>query len=168
MHVYKGIWAAFSENMPSNMCKMRRFRSSCSCAKCHLGLYSPFVHSVVSSDYVSGQWGPWADCAHARADLGLHCPHMPEDTFSHGEIYFPLWCVITDGQYMVSINVLYSAKIDILLSKKVLRNWYIIIKCGTWQSVRFQLVSRSWTGSKVTWFLLHRWINVTNINLEIP
>ena len=22
--------------------------------------------------------------ADAQADLGLHCPHMPEDTFSHG------------------------------------------------------------------------------------
>ena len=24
------------------------------------------------------------DCADARADLGLHCLHMPEDTFSLG------------------------------------------------------------------------------------
>ena len=36
------------------------------------------------SDSVSGQWRPWSDCADAQSDLGLHCPRMPEDTFSHG------------------------------------------------------------------------------------
>ena len=27
---------------------------------------------------------PRSDCADAQADLGFCCPHMPEDTFSHG------------------------------------------------------------------------------------
>ena len=27
---------------------------------------------------------PWSDCADAQSDLGLSCPHMAEDTFSHG------------------------------------------------------------------------------------
>ena len=28
--------------------------------------------------------GPDQTCADAQADLGLRCPHMPEDTVSHG------------------------------------------------------------------------------------
>ena len=43
------------------------------------------LHSYILSNYfVSGQWMPWSDCADAQADLGLRCPHMPEDMFSHG------------------------------------------------------------------------------------
>ena len=34
--------------------KMCRFRSSCICPKYHPGLCSPFIHSVVSNDSVSG------------------------------------------------------------------------------------------------------------------
>ena len=40
-----------------------------------------------------------------------------------------------------------SSNIVILLSKKGLINWYIVlivIKYGTWQPVKFQLVSQSW------------------------
>ena len=48
------------------------------------GLWSPFIQSVVSDDSASGQWRPWSDCADAQSDLELRCPHMPEDTFSHG------------------------------------------------------------------------------------
>ena len=61
------------------MLKMRRFRSSYACIKYHLGLCSPFIHFVVSNDSVKGQWRPWSDCADAQADLGLRCPHIPED-----------------------------------------------------------------------------------------
>ena len=63
---------------------MCRLRSSCTCAKYHPGLCSPFILSVVSNDSVSGQWRPWSDCADAQSDLGLHCLQMPEDTFSYG------------------------------------------------------------------------------------
>ena len=40
--------------------------------------------SVVSNDSVRVQRRPGSDCADAQADLGLRCPQMPEDTFSHG------------------------------------------------------------------------------------
>ena len=69
------------------MRKMRRFRSSCACVKYHPGFYSPFIHSVVSNDSVSWKWRTWSDYADVQADLGLRCPHMPEDTFSHGSTH---------------------------------------------------------------------------------
>ena len=49
------ILASPSENVLSSMRKMRRFRSSCACAKYHPGLWSPFIHSVVSNDSGSGK-----------------------------------------------------------------------------------------------------------------
>ena len=63
--------------------QMRRRRSYCACAKYNPGLCSPFVCSVISNGSVMGQWRPWSDCADAQADLGLLCPHMPKDMFSH-------------------------------------------------------------------------------------
>ena len=54
--------------------------------KVSAGICSPLIHSVVSNDSGSGQWRPWSDCADAQADLGLRCPHMPEDMFSHGTV----------------------------------------------------------------------------------
>ena len=41
------------------------------------------IHSLVSNDSVRRQWKPWSDCADAHDDLGLRCPHMLEDMFSH-------------------------------------------------------------------------------------
>ena len=38
-----------------------------------------------------------------------------------------------------------------------------IMKCGTWQPVKFRLVSRSWNEM----ILSYLWINVANINSEI-
>ena len=64
--------------------KMHRFRSFCACTKYHPFLCSPFLHSSVSNDSVCGQWRPWSDCGNAQADLGHHCPHIPEDIFSYG------------------------------------------------------------------------------------
>ena len=52
-------WATSSEKIPSNMHKMLRFRSSCTCSKYHPVPCSLFIHSVVSSDSISGQWSPW-------------------------------------------------------------------------------------------------------------
>ena len=57
--------------------------------------------------------------------------------------------------YCIS-ELLLSTKIDIFfLSKKGLKiliyGINTIIKCDTWQPVKFQLVSRSWTGSKMKW-----------------
>ena len=39
--------------------------------------------SAVPSDSIRGQGMPWSDCKDVQADLGLHRPHMPEDTFLH-------------------------------------------------------------------------------------
>ena len=46
---------------------------------------------------------------------------------------------------------------------------YTIVKCGIWQPVKFHLVSRVYTESKMKWifFLSYLWINVTNINSMI-
>ena len=74
-------WALPSENVPSNMHKMRRFKSFCACLKYDPGHCSSFIHSVVSNDSVSGQRMPGSDCALAQSDPGLRCPHMPEDRF---------------------------------------------------------------------------------------
>ena len=58
--------------------------SSRACIKSHLGICSPLIDSVVLYDFVSGQRRLRLDCLDVQADLGLHCPHMPEDTFLHG------------------------------------------------------------------------------------
>ena len=63
-------WVVSNEKLPSNMCKMRRFRSSYACAKYHPGLCSPFIHSVVANDFAS-----------AQSDLGHRCPHMTRRHF---------------------------------------------------------------------------------------
>ena len=74
------IWSAQIEKASSNMHKMCRFRSSCTFAKYNC---SPFIHSVVSNDSVSGRCRPWSDCMDEKADLGLCCLHVPNDMFSH-------------------------------------------------------------------------------------
>ena len=79
-------WDMSSEKVPSDVCKMRRFRSSGTCTKYHVGLYSPMIlHSVVSNHSVSGQGRLCSNCQNVQADLGLCWPHMPIDTFSYGE-----------------------------------------------------------------------------------
>ena len=54
------------------------------CTKYHPGLCFPLMHFVMSNDYARGQRRSWSDCADAQADLGLHCPNMPEKKFLHG------------------------------------------------------------------------------------
>ena len=61
-------------------------QSSRVCAMSHPGKCSPPIHSAVSIDSRNGQRRPWSDCADAQADLDLRCPHIPEDTFSHGSV----------------------------------------------------------------------------------
>ena len=58
------------------MRKMRRFRSSWACARYHLGLCFPFMHSTVSHDSVCWPWRPRSDCTYVQSDLGLHSPHV--------------------------------------------------------------------------------------------
>ena len=55
-------------------------------------LYWYIICSIVSNDSGSGLWRPWSDCADAQADLGLRCPHLPEDTFSHGATKLLISC----------------------------------------------------------------------------
>ena len=38
----------------------------------------------ISNDSVCGQKRLRSDCADAQSDLGLCCPHIPEDIVSHG------------------------------------------------------------------------------------
>ena len=56
---------------------MRMFRPSCAYEINHPGICFPFIHSVVSNDSVADGEGPDQT---AQADLGVRCPHMPEDT----------------------------------------------------------------------------------------
>ena len=76
-------WAAASKTVPSNMRKKRILRSSCACARYYPGLVSLLTYNVVSNHSVCGHGRPWSDCADAQADLGLCCPHAPEDTLVH-------------------------------------------------------------------------------------
>ena len=51
----------------------------------------------------------------------------------------------------------YSTKIDIFIQERFNKLIYginIIIKYGIWQPVKFQFVSRFWSGSKVKWFVI--------------
>ena len=79
--LYLCIWAEPSEKVSSNVCKMRRFRSPCACAKSHPCICSLLKHCIVSNISVSGQRRPWSDCADAQADLGFRCPHMLKTRF---------------------------------------------------------------------------------------
>ena len=58
--------------------------SSHACAKSPTGISFLLIQYMVFSDSVNGKRWPWSDCANAQADLGLRCPHLPDDTFSHG------------------------------------------------------------------------------------
>ena len=72
----------------------------CTWAKYHQDLCSSFVHSAVSNDSVSWQGRPWSDCAEAQSDLGLRCPHMPEEIFSHdaANIKFQVFACTYEGR----------------------------------------------------------------------
>ena len=82
------IWTKPSEKVSMNMrTKCTGSDSSNTCAKSHLGICSPLIHSIQSSGSVSGQWRPWSDCEDAQSDLGLRCLHMLEDMILHGTAY---------------------------------------------------------------------------------
>ena len=72
--------------MHANGNKVCGFTSFCTCEKSHPGICSPLKHSVVYNGSVCGQRRPRSDCADAQSDLGLRCPHMPEDTFPYGAV----------------------------------------------------------------------------------
>ena len=68
---YKGCLLTYAKQTDSD--------SSHACANTDTDLCSSLIHSIVSYNSVSGQRRPWSDCANAQADLGLCCPHLPED-----------------------------------------------------------------------------------------
>ena len=69
------------------------------------------------------------------------CPAEPDYALPANSVDPDQLASEQDLHYM-SLKTPYSSKIDILVSKKGLINWYITItKCGTWQPVKFQLVS---------------------------
>ena len=91
--------------------------SSNAFAKFQPGICSPLIHSIMSIDYASGQRRPWSDCVDTQVDLGIRCPHMLEDTFTHGatqlftsnEIYHRENVHYTAGkQQMISTDCIYS------------------------------------------------------------
>ena len=157
--------AASSENVPSNMFKMRRFRSFYACAKYHPGHCCPLIQAVVShysdsrqwrprsacadgqqavvSHYSdSGQWRPWSDCADAQADLGLRCPHMPEDTFSHGAAH--IW--VCDCLCIFRACIVYTANES---STSPCSYWIGMNRSGHPQTVlRLHFCEHSWTIAK--------------------
>ena len=103
------IWTASSENVPSSLRKMRRFKSPCAFAKYRPGFCFPVIHSVVFDHSVSRQQRLRSDCADAQSDLSLNCPHMPIDTFSHDAVHYynniysriPVWILINIGDKLV-------------------------------------------------------------------
>ena len=46
------------------------------CAKSQPGISYPLIHSIMSSNSVSGRRRPLSDRENAQADLGLRCPQM--------------------------------------------------------------------------------------------
>ena len=103
LSISKFLLAASSEKFLRTCAKMRKFRSSCTCAKYHPS-FAPFIHSIVPNDSVSSEWRPWSDCADTQAELGHRCPHMPED-ISHGTVHL----LLTESQ-SESQNRLYLCK----------------------------------------------------------
>ena len=109
-------------NVSSNRqtCKIPRFRFIPYMRRLIQAICSPLIHSIVSNDSVRGKRRPWSDCADAQADLGLRCPHMLEDTFSHGVTqnvihfmrfsfkhtpYFSIYPTCSDRQTWANVNL---------------------------------------------------------------
>ena len=81
--------------------------------KVSAGICSPLIHSVVSNDSGSGQRRPWSDCADAQADLGLRCPHMLEDMFSHGTVrLIDVTPLSARDNFCIFCNLLFRIKIN--------------------------------------------------------
>ena len=58
----------------------------------------------------------WSDCADAQAGLGLRCPHMPEDTFSHGTVQpITSYPCLMKKKYFYLTRMHYSLYIPFLL-----------------------------------------------------
>ena len=88
---------------------------------------------TVPSDSTSGQWRPWSDCADAQSDLGLRCPHMPEETFSHGaaHTYLALFKAVSFPIYK------YWWYSFIVLSRLSFEMIYVQFSLHHYQDIRF-------------------------------
>ena len=62
---------------------MHRSDLFCACAESHPGDCCPLIHSRSSNDSVGEQKALVR--LHGCEDKGLRCPHISEDTFSHGK-----------------------------------------------------------------------------------
>ena len=88
---YKHTWL-YKYNY--GLCQVNRCRRACAkctysdssweCAKSHVGISSPLIHSIMSNDSVNKQRRTSSDCVDTQPDLGLPCPHMPKHWFTHG------------------------------------------------------------------------------------
>ena len=79
--------------------------------------------------------------------LHLHC--LPITLFGGLQIKILFY------NYNYGVKAPFSSKIDIFIQErynKLIYNINTTIKCGIWQPVKFHLVSRFWTGSKLKWF----------------
>ena len=85
----EAVWATSSEIVPSSKRSVRT-RIILHMRKSHPGICSPLKHSKVSNNSVCGQLRPRSDYTDAQADLGLRCPHMPEDTFSYSAAHIKM------------------------------------------------------------------------------
>ena len=92
---------ASSKKVPSNVCKICKFTSSCTWAKYHEDLScSSFIHSVVSNDCISGQWYPDQTVFCAGWSMPLWSTyarrfvfawHVPETCYVKTYIYLYAW-----------------------------------------------------------------------------
>ena len=81
-----------TKKVPSNMCKICWFRSSCTCSKYHSHLCSQLIHSTVSNDFVCQQWRPWSDCrcaGWAEPSLSAHRPFLMARPISQATFFHP-------------------------------------------------------------------------------
>ena len=91
-------------------------------------------------------------------------PHQPLKSILKVALLHRFYCVLLMNRLKGSI---FLKNRDFIIQesfKKLIDCIHTIIKCGTWQPVKFQFVSRSWNE---TTFLLYLRINVANINSEI-
>ena len=110
--------------------------------------------TIVSNDSICGQRRRWSDCADAQADLGLRCPHMPEDT-AHMSACFTL---------RIFVRNLFGSKSAFCLS---LRTFYTIIPKGMATESNEHTHTQNWKLPKwpsfvdnTSWFRpirLHQW-----------
>ena len=183
------MWAASSENAPSSMRKICRFRSFCTCAKSHPGICSLLKHLIVSNDSVCRQqrpvcagWsGPSLSVYAWKQVFGWHGPWC--DTSGKATIY-DVWSWVwyhsteknelkkpTQQAHNIKMTS-YQRRCDVITSH---RRWYdVILKlCAHWVyscSVPWKLLHFFYSKRGLFYFYmvcLDRWLNKTMKNLSV-